>query len=124
MDEALAFAKECGANIGLVLDEWHWHHSGATVDDIVRAGKSRIVTVHVSDAKKQPTEDVRDNERLLPGEGIIDLIGFFQALLKIGYHDAVSPEPIGRIPKDTPPEEGAGMDLRSTLAVMRKAGVA
>jgi sugar phosphate isomerase/epimerase len=124
MDEALEFAKECGPNIGLVLDAWHWHHSGATLDDIVRAGKSRIVTVYVSDAKKQPPEDVRDNQRLLPGEGIIDLVGFFRTLQKIGYHDAVSPEPLGRISKDTPPEEGARMGLQSTLAVMRKAGVA
>jgi sugar phosphate isomerase/epimerase len=123
MDEALEFAKSCGPNIGLVLDAWHWHHSGATVDDILRAGKSRIVTVHVSDAKKQPPEDVRDNQRLLPGEGIIDLIGFFQALQKIGYSDAVSPEPLGRIAPETSPEEGARMALESTKAVMKQAGV-
>ena len=80
MDEALAFASECGPNIGLQLDCWHWHHAGATVADILAAGKSRIVSVHVSDAKKQPPEEVRDNQRLLPGEGVIDLIGFFHAL--------------------------------------------
>jgi sugar phosphate isomerase/epimerase len=94
------------------------------VNDIIAAGKSRIVSVHVSDAKKQPPEEVRDNQRLLPGEGIIDLVGFFQALQKIGYEDAVSPEPIGRVPPGTPPEEGARMGLESTLKVMRKAGVA
>ncbi len=123
MDETLAFAKECGTNIGLQLDAWHWHHAGATVEDIVKAGKSRIVSVHVSDAKKQPPEEVRDNQRLLPGEGIIDLVGFFRALRKINYTDAVSPEPIGRIPKGTPPEEGARAGLESTVAVMKKAGV-
>jgi sugar phosphate isomerase/epimerase len=123
MDETLEFAKECGPNIGLQLDAWHWHHSGASVNDIIAAGKSRIVSVHVSDAKKQPPEDVRDNQRLLPGEGIIDLPGFFQALQKIGYEDAVSPEPIGRVPPGTSPEDGARMGLESTLTVMRKAGV-
>ncbi|HEX4232607.1 MAG TPA: sugar phosphate isomerase/epimerase family protein [Bryobacteraceae bacterium] len=123
MDEALDFAKECGSNIGLTLDSWHWYLSGATIDDILHAGKSRIVTVHVSDAKKEAPEDVRDNQRLLPGEGIINLIGFFQALKKIGYVDAVSPEPLGRIPPGTSPEEGARMGLDSTRAVMQKAGV-
>lgn len=59
MDEALEFAKECGPNIGLVLDAWHWYHAHATIDDILHAGKSRIVTVHVSDARKQPRRSAR-----------------------------------------------------------------
>ncbi len=124
MDEALAFARECGPNIGLQLDSWHWYHAGATVADILAAGASRIVSVHVSDAKKQPPEEVRDNQRLLPGEGVIDLLGFFRALKKIGYVDAVSPEPLGRIPAGMSAEEGARLGLESTLAIMRKAGVA
>jgi sugar phosphate isomerase/epimerase len=123
MDETLEFAKECGPNIGLQLDAWHWHHAGATAADIISAGKSRIVSVHVSDARRQPAEEVRDNQRLLPGEGVIDLTAFFGALRKIEYTDAVSPEPLGRIPAGTSAEEGAKMGLDSTLAVMRKAGL-
>jgi sugar phosphate isomerase/epimerase len=124
MDEALEFAKECGPSIGLQLDAWHWHHAAAKTGDIISAGKSRIVSVHVADAKQQPPEEVRDNQRLMPGEGVIDLLGFFQALKKIGYEDAISPEPIGRVPADMPAEEGARLGLETTLAVMRKAGVA
>lgn len=124
MNEMLDLAKDCGPNYGLLLDAWHWHHSGATVADILAAGKSRIVTVHVSDAAKLPPEEVRDNARLLPGEGVIDLVGFFRALQKIGYEDGISPEVLGRIPKDMPPEEGARLGLESTLAVLKKAGVA
>ncbi len=124
MDELLEFTKECGPNIGLTLDAWHWHHAGATVADILAAGQSRIVHVHVSDAAKQPPEEVRDNQRLLPGEGVIDLVAFFRALRKIGYADAVSPEPLGRIPPEMSPEDGARLGLESTLGVLRKAGVA
>ncbi len=112
--ETVALAKEIGPNIGIVLDIWHWHHSGGTVDDIIGAGKSRIVHIHVSDAKAQPAEEVRDNQRLMPGEGIIDSVGFFQALKKIGYEDAVSPEPIGRVPAEMSPEEGARLGLETT----------
>jgi sugar phosphate isomerase/epimerase len=124
MNELLEFTKECGPNIGLVLDAWHWHHAGATPADIVAAGKSRIVHVHVSDAAKMAPEEVRDNQRLMPGEGVIDLAGFFRALGKIGYEDAISPEPLGRIPQEMPAEEGARLGLQTTLSVMRKAGVA
>ena len=119
MDETLAFAKECGPNVGLLLDVWHWYHAGATKADIVAAGKERIVHVHLSDCPKMPPEDVRDDHRVLPGEGVIDLAGFFETLRQIGYREGVSPEPIGRIPKDMPPEEGAKLGLDTALAVMK-----
>ncbi len=123
LPETAAFAKECGPNIGVVLDAWHWHHSGGTVGEIVAAGKSAIVHVHISDAKPAPPEEVRDNQRHMPGEGIIDLVGFLQALKTIGYVDGISPEPLGRVPADMPPEEGARLGLETTKAVMKKAGI-
>lgn len=124
MDEMLEFARDCGPNVGILLDSWHWHHAGATAADIVAAGKDRIVHVQVNDAPDLPAEKIRDNERLMPGEGVIDLAAFFQALKKIGYSDGVSPEVFGRGLKNIPPEEGAKMGLETTRAVMRKAGVA
>jgi sugar phosphate isomerase/epimerase len=123
LDETVALAQECGANIGVVLDAWHWHHSGGTTAEIIAAGKARIVHVHASDAKPQPPEEVRDNQRFMPGEGVIDLVGFFQALRKIGYEDGVSPEPLGRVPADMAAEEAARLGLETTLAVMKKAGI-
>ena len=122
--DALALAQDCGTNVGVILDAWHWHHAGNTAADILASDKSRIVHLHVSDAKETPPADVRDNQRLMPGEGIIDLMGFFQALKKIGYADGVSPEPLGRIPAEMTPEEAARLALETTVAVMQKAGVA
>jgi sugar phosphate isomerase/epimerase len=123
MSEMLGFAKDCGTSFGVVLDVWHWYHSGSTLDDIRAAGKSRIVLVHLSDAAQMPPEDVRDNARLLAGEGVIDLAGIFGALKKMGWDGSVSPEPIGRIPKEMSVEEGARLGLESARAVMRKAGI-
>ena len=123
LPETVALAKDCGPNMGAVLDVWHWHHSGGTIGDILAAGGDRIVHVHISDAKPAPPEDVRDNQRFMPGEGSIDLIAFLQALKKIGYADGVSPEPLGRIPPEMSAEEGAKLGLETTMAVMKKAGV-
>ena len=53
MPEMVEFAAECGPNVGLLLDSWHWHHAGATTADILAAGKARIVHVHVNDAQDQ-----------------------------------------------------------------------
>jgi sugar phosphate isomerase/epimerase len=121
--ETADLANDCGPNIGAVLDAWHWHHSGSTVNDILAAGKSRIIHVHVSDAKPAPPEEVRDNQRWMPGEGVIDLVGFFRALQTIGYDDGVSPEPLGRVPAEMSADDAARLGLDSTTAVMKKAGV-
>jgi len=123
MNEMLEFAKECGSNVGLTLDAWHWHHAGGTVADILAAGKDRIVVVHFDDAPDLPADKIRDNQRLLPGEGIIDLTGFLRALQKIGYEDSLSVEVFGRGLKEMPPRESAKLCLDSSVAVFKKAGV-
>jgi len=122
MNEMLEFAKECGPNVGLLLDAWHWHHAGATTEDIIHAGRENIVHVHFDDAPNLPPEKIKDDERLLPGEGVINLTGFVQALHKIGYTDALSVEVFGRL-KNVPPDQAAKMGLDASLAVFRKAGV-
>jgi sugar phosphate isomerase/epimerase len=123
MDEMLAFAKECGSNVGLTLDAWHWHHAGGSTADILKAGRDRIVAVHFDDSPNLPPEQIRDNQRLLPGEGVIDLNGFLQALQKIGYRDSLSVEVFGRGLKEMPPEQSAKLCLESSRAALRKAGV-
>jgi sugar phosphate isomerase/epimerase len=123
MDEMLAFAKECGPNCGVLLDSWHWYHAGATMGDIIAAGKDGIVHVQINDSAKMPPEQVKDNERLLPGEGVIDLKGFLQALRKIGYTDGLSVEVFGRGLKEMPPEEGAKLGFEYASRVMRGAGI-
>jgi sugar phosphate isomerase/epimerase len=123
MNEMLAFAKECGSNVGLTLDAWHWHHAGGTAADILAAGKDRIVVVHFDDAADLPPDDVRDNQRLLPTEGAIDLTGFLQALRKIGYQDSLSVEVFGRGLKELPPEQSAKLCLEYSQRAFQRAGI-
>lgn len=123
MDEMLEFAKDCGPNVGLLLDAWHWHHAGATTQDIVNAGRQRIVHVHFDDAPNLPPDQIRDNERLLPGEGVIDLTGFLRALQEIGYTGALSVEVFGRGLDKMTPEQAAKLGLDASLKVFQKAGV-
>ncbi|MGE5645365.1 MAG: sugar phosphate isomerase/epimerase family protein [Acidobacteriota bacterium] len=122
MDEMTEFAKECGPNVGLLLDAWHWHHAGATPGDIVKAGKDRIVHVHLADAPDLPPEQIRDDARLVPGEGVVNWKGFFGALKEIGYKDGLSPEIFGRL-KDKTPEDAARIALEGSLKVMRESGI-
>jgi sugar phosphate isomerase/epimerase len=123
MNEMLEFAQECGFNVGLLLDSWHWHHAGATTADILAAGKRGIVHVQINDSAMLPPEKVLDSERLMPGEGVIDLTGFLQALKEIGYADGVSVEVFGRGLKFMEPEAAAKLGLETGRRVMHKAGL-
>lgn len=123
MDEMLEFAKDCGPNCGLLLDSWHWRHAGATAADILAAGRDRIVHVQINDSADLPPEQIHDNQRLLPGEGVIDLKGFLRALRQIGYDDGLSVEVFGRGLKEMPVDEACRLGFEAATRVMREAGV-
>lgn len=123
MNDMLEFTKECGPNVGLLLDAWHWHHAGATKADILGAGSERIVHIHFDDSAALPPEQVRDNERLMPGDGVIDLVGFLQSLQAIGYQDALSIEIFGKFVQEMTPESAAKTGLAKARAVFAKAGI-
>jgi sugar phosphate isomerase/epimerase len=97
MHDMLAMGAEIGDNVGLLLDCWHWHTSGATVDDILALRPEQVVYVHVNDAPPGVAmDDYIDNQRALPGAtGVIDIRGFLRALAQIGYDGPVTPEPFG-----------------------------
>lgn len=85
-------------NVGLLLDSIHWYTSGQSVEEIETLRPEQIVHVHINDAPQVPLEDVLDNNRLYPGEGVIDLVGFTNALHKIGYNGAISQEVLTQTP--------------------------
>lgn len=86
------------SNVGLLLDCFHWHTNEGTVQQILDLTPAQIVHVHINDARDVPIAEVLDNDRLYPGEGIIDLAGFLKGLQQIGYQGAVSQEILTKEP--------------------------
>jgi sugar phosphate isomerase/epimerase len=82
-------------NVGLLLDSWHWYTSHGTVDEVLRLSNKDIVHVHVNDAPSGIAVDKQmDNQRKLPATtNVIDLKGFINALVKLGYDGPVECEP-------------------------------
>jgi len=82
-------------NVGLLLDSWHWYTSHGTVEELLELSNKDIVHVHVNDAPSGVQVDQQvDNRRKLPATtGVIDLKGFINALVKIGYNGPVECEP-------------------------------
>src|SRR5699024_3008742 len=77
MEDTLAWIDQISANnVGLLLDSYHWHTNNLRVDDILQLRPEQIIHVHINDAPDLPIEEVLDDDRLYPGEGVIDLAGF------------------------------------------------
>ncbi len=82
-------------NVGLLMDSWHWYTSHGTTEELLQLTNKQIVLVHVNDAPRDIDIDKQqDNNRRLPvTTGVIDLKGFVNALVKIGYDGPVECEP-------------------------------
>lgn len=90
-------------NVGLLFDSYHWYTCELNVSDILRLKPEQIVHVHINDAKDIPVEQVLDNDRVYPGEGVIDLAGFLKGLHDIGYQGPVAQEILTpATPEDSP----------------------
>jgi 2-keto-myo-inositol isomerase len=57
--------------IDLVLDSCHWHASGAQPLDGYPV--HRLALVHLNDAPAKPPREIEDADRVLPGDGVINL---------------------------------------------------
>jgi hypothetical protein len=91
---------------------------GADVD-LVKASQAGVVeTKAIFEHLK-----IRPAAAGLPGEGVINLHGFFSALKQCGYDGGVSAEVFGRGLKEMTPEAAARLALESTREVMRRSEV-
>lgn len=96
-------------NVGVLMDSWHWYTSHGTVEELLGLTGKDIVHVHVNDAPAGIAVDEQiDSRRKLPvTTGVIDLKGFINALVKIGYDGPVECEPFDQELRDM--EDGAAV---------------
>jgi 2-keto-myo-inositol isomerase len=69
--------------IDLVLDSCHWHASGGQPLDGYPV--NRVALVHLNDAPDKPPREIEDEDRVLPGEGVIKLADLIRELRTGGY---------------------------------------
>jgi 2-keto-myo-inositol isomerase len=79
-------------NVGMVLDCFHFHAMGSRIDDLKKADASKIFIFHIDDSEDLPVGDLRDDKRLWPGEGTVDLNSILGTLKEIGYSEMASVE--------------------------------
>jgi 2-keto-myo-inositol isomerase len=79
-------------DVGLVLDCFHFHAMNSRLEDLEKVDAKKIFIFHIDDSEDLPVGALRDNNRLWPGEGAIDLNSILKTLKAIGYSDMVSVE--------------------------------
>lgn len=79
-------------NVGLVLDCFHFHAMGSDIEDLKKAGGSKIFILHIDDTEDFPIGFLTDEDRVWPGLGAIDLDSILSTLKEIGFADVVSVE--------------------------------
>lgn len=103
----LELAGDVGPNCGLLVDSFHLHAAGEPMSVLGQLPAEKIVLVHLNDAPAGALDRIEDGKRVLPGEGVIDLRGFFSGLESIGYSGPVSLEVFSDELRALPPAEAA-----------------
>lgn len=94
--EARELIAETGAaNVGLILDTYHWYTAGEDAAQLEGLTDKDIVSVDLNDARAdREIDEQQDLDRRLPFDtGVIDLDGFLHAVGAAGYTGPVKIEP-------------------------------
>lgn len=112
---------------GLMLDTWHWHRAGGTLEELRTLSASEVLAVQLCDAAATPAADLRQegrHGRLLPGDGVIDLTGFLGVLREIGVSLPLAVEVLSDELDARSPVEVAMRAARSVMDLVKEQAAA
>lgn len=116
--DALRIMDESGhPEATIVLDPFHCFRGGGGMDDIRRLTAERVAISHFNDAPTSPPrEQQRDPDRVMPGDGHLDLKHYCDLLREIGYTRHLSLELFRQDLWDQDPEHVARIGLERMRA--------
>lgn len=122
IEAALRIIELCGhPEATTVVDPFHCYVGGGPIESISKLSPSQIAISHFNDAPAEPDPATqRDPDRVMPGDGAIDLKLFCDQLRAIGYDKCLSLELFHRGYWEQDPESVA----REGLEKMRAAAEA
>lgn len=94
IDDAIEIIEGCGhPNACMVLDPFHCYVGEGGVESIAKLSVDQIAVSHFNDAPAEPPANTqRDPNRVMPGDGVIDLKRYCDLLREINYSGFVSLE--------------------------------
>jgi sugar phosphate isomerase/epimerase len=121
---ALEIVNAAGEPNGkLLVDTWHVARAGTPLDEIAQLPSDVIAHVEIDDALAEPEGGMWNDtihNRLLPGEGELDVVGFLAAIRATGYRGPIGVEVISRAHRLLPLREAAEATYRTASAVLEQ----
>ncbi|MGI6402741.1 MAG: sugar phosphate isomerase/epimerase family protein [Oscillospiraceae bacterium] len=105
-------------NVGVVLDCFHFHAMNSRWEDLERLDIGKLFIFHIDDSEDLPVGALRDEHRLWPGDGAIDLDRIFALLKKKGYSEMASVELFRPEYYDLPAEDTIRIAKEKSVAAL------
>jgi sugar phosphate isomerase/epimerase len=112
-------------NGGLNVDMWHCARTGTTAEDLRSVPGERVLAIQVDDGPAEPEDNLIDatlHDRVLPGEGAVDLGGYLEALRATGTGAPIGVEVFSDALHALGPATAAARAAEATRAVLADAG--
>ncbi|MEQ2466419.1 sugar phosphate isomerase/epimerase family protein [Niallia hominis] len=93
----LSFANEIVAavnreNVGIVFDTFQFYAMNSTMEDLKNTDFSKVFLFHINDVEDFNPGILLDEDRLYPGDGVIDLPSILSIIKEKGFSDHASIE--------------------------------
>ncbi|MCE9592390.1 MAG: sugar phosphate isomerase/epimerase [Planctomycetes bacterium] len=90
---AVVVEEACHGRVGILFDPAHYHCTASKFEDLTEKVVRKIIHVHVDDMLDKPGDVSNcNNDRVLPGEGTLDLRTLFAHFDELGYRGHYSIE--------------------------------
>ena len=120
----IELVREAGEPNGkLLIDTWHVARAGTPLDQIAAVPGDLIAHVEIDDALAEPEGEMWNDtihNRLLPGEGELDVVGFLAAIRATGYSGPIGVEVISKTHRLLPLRQAAEATYRSATAALEQ----
>jgi sugar phosphate isomerase/epimerase len=124
LGQAAAVAMESGRpEAGLVADTFHMYRGGSAWSGIRLTSGSLYAVWHINDVPKEPPQfELKDADRLYPGDGILPLAQALKDLWAVGFRGPLSLEIFNREEWKKDPAEVARIGLEKMRRVIAASG--
>lgn len=87
IEDAIGIMENCGdSEASVILDPFHCYVGGGPIDSITKLKPEQIAMSHFNDAPAEPEPSTqRDPDRVMPGDGAVNLKLYCDKLREVGY---------------------------------------